>query len=129
MTPDSINLPNLLMAGTFCVSLASLAYSVLFAPSRSEVRELKSQLKEESEKLIDQKLIVLESKQGACSKVHDQQITQIMLRLERGDERFAKLEAASHKVEIDLLRSLNELKDVVATKDDLDRLREEINRG
>jgi hypothetical protein len=59
---------------------------------------------------------------------YEQDIKRIYDRLERGENHFAKLDEMRHKLEVDVLRELSELKDIVATKDELKQVWQAIHR-
>jgi hypothetical protein len=79
--------------------------------SASETSRIKGELHQATRELIDERLGAIRERQTEHSN------------------RLRELERADQKLEIDVLKAIAELKDVVATKDDLNRLREEMNRN
>lgn len=110
---------------------ASVAMAILLAYVNSKTKKidtLEAELKHATTEAIDQKLQSLRAEQAAPRELMQQQITQIQTRLDRGESRFAKLDDARHGLEVQVLKEIGSLRDVVATKDDLKRLREELQK-
>lgn len=117
------------------LSLVQLAASVLMAvflayvnAKAKKIDTLEAELKRATGEAIDQKLASLRTEMAAPRELMAQQIQQIQHRLDRGESRFAKLDDARHGLEVQVLKEIGALRDVVATKDDLKRLREELQK-
>lgn len=80
---------------------------------------LEGELKRATEQAIDNKL-------SAQLGRLDQRVLSVEQRLLSGDAHLKRLDERDHTLEVKVLTAISELKDVVATKDDLERLRREI---
>jgi len=66
---------------------------------------------------------------GAATAEIKARVAAIESRLVAGDAHLRILDERDHSLELKVLQAISDLKDVVATKDDLKRIREELNRA
>ncbi len=114
--------------GMVLISLANLLWTSVVATRTKKIDTLEDQLKIATGAVIETKLGTLRAELMTGSVLQNQRLDQIDRRLDQADVRITRLDEHDHKLEVDVLKAINELKDVVATKNDLDRLREEMNR-
>jgi hypothetical protein len=96
-----IDFRDAMMTGNLVVTIV-LGYFV------SRIRGLEGDLKSATKEAIEEKLQAIRERQNDHTL------------------RIRELERADQRLEVDVLKAISELKDVVATKDDLQRLREEM---
>lgn len=106
----------------------NLVWTNAVAGKAKKIDTLEGELKTATINAINEKLITLRAEQAGPILLLNQQIAAIERRLELGEERFHSLEKKDHELQVEVLKALSELKDVVATKNDLNRLREELGR-
>jgi hypothetical protein len=106
----------------------NLFWTHAVAGKTKKIDTLEGELKAATINAIGQQIAMLRAEQAGPLLLINQQIAAIQRRLELGDERFHKLEEKDHALQVEVLKALADLKDMVATKDDLRRLREEMHR-
>lgn len=131
MNPGPVNLDwsVILSGGTLLAAVANVVYTLFVSRRLDRIDGLEKSLKEATSELIDEKLAAVRQEQQACDRTKTREIEDIRRRLDQGDGRFAHLDEKRHELEVQLLRALNELKEKVVTKDDLDRWLKESDRG
>jgi len=95
----------------------------------SKIDTMERELDAKTGATVDLKLAGVIGQVTAVMTQIGERVHSIEERLQGGDHRFALLADKDHSLEIKVLQAISELKDVVATKDDLNRLREEMRRN
>jgi hypothetical protein len=108
---------------------AGIALAVQMLNARTaRMTALETDLKNAVNGLIDERLKAVSIQHLADHGGLVRDVNEIRARLIAGESRFLKLEERGHAIEKEVLKEIMNLKDIVATKDDLNRLREEIGR-
>lgn len=118
----SIGLANVVISG-------GIAVAVQMLNARTQrMTALETDLKRAVNDLIEERMkaVVVKHESDHAGLIRD--VGEIRERLFRGESRFAKLEDRDHMIEKEVLKELMALKEMVATKNDLQRLREEMRK-
>lgn len=100
------------------IGLANFAMTVALAFIVLPMRRLRDETKAQAEQIVELKLGAIRERVGS-----------IDARLVAGDAHLKRLDERDHTLEVKVLEAISELKDIVATKDDLQRMREEFRRA
>lgn len=122
------------------VSIGSLALTSIAMFVLWPMRHSAGQLREMAERLVAEKFAQMELKQisaqtnvsqqmASAQALVNQQMSQVEARLTAGHAHMSKLDERDHELRVEVLKAISELKDVVATKEDLAALRQEMKRG
>lgn len=125
---------------SLAVSVISILINVVLAVSvvvlgnkLSEISKLKERVEKAAGELVDLKLRETTAKFDAAIGEIRFRVASIEQRLLTGHDHMNKLDAGliaaqqrDHQLQVEVLKAISELKDAVATKEDLARLREEL---
>lgn len=110
------------------LTVIMLVWTISIAGRTAKIETLERDLKASTTAAIDDKI-------SAMDKTFQIQFQQLQTRIDRSDaqnertqNRITELASADAELRVDVLRELMALKDVVATKADIQRLREELGR-
>lgn len=120
------DLRNILIIVQLIVTVVMAVFMAVLNAKAKKIDTLEGELKRSTERVIGEQLSSIENRVSVQSVELRTRVSTIEARLLAGDATLKKLGDRDHDLEIKVLNAISDLKDVVATKDDLDRLRREV---
>jgi len=120
---------SIVIAGLSLLLTSLLSFFVIPMSRRSQkIETLEADVRALAQETIGKEMQLIRSESNAVNVEMRTRVTSIESRLLAGDAHMKRLDDRDHSLEVKVLEAISELKDVVATKNDLQRLREEITR-